>query len=533
MRFKLKHAALAALALITSGILATSGSIGPHIGPRTGPTIGPTIGQHSAIPLILLFGDSQIVGESTTDTADPAFNVAATQSTTFVHFDKHFALSAGDPITYQTDISGGVQPWTIGGTPGLGMEISMGQTLTSTGTRSVLAAFGIFGMSVAQSVPTSTYPTLPPAGPNVFAQVVARTHALEATYGAKTAAALISDDGNDGANATDAGNVTANNAALAAALRSAFPGIKLLWIKINADTVNAAGFTEMSTAIANQATSFTNDAAIIPIYNDDCSLLSDHAHFNSDTADVVGRRAAFAALDAIGVPRQRPTTFPAVVGFGPEDFGTGDTHPHSWGGTQAGDLEILTSVTLTAAGTNNALTTPSGWTLIDTTSSTSGGSTIRAGYYRRAVDSTMIAANHGNTAATTVAGVNSDNFAAIITIRGPSATVPTVEASQLSVNNAFSTSGTWTGVTALGAGREAVEITVGFRTNATANPVTLTGSNLSGITLVRNGTRNSGLGNYATIDVQAAPAGAGPTGNFTAALALNSIAIGAVLSIAP
>lgn len=547
VRSRLKLIALGLLGLVAAWLIATrfiaapepvpeiQGLIGPRvIGPSIGPQIGPRIGAtSSATPLILLFGDSQIPGEAPTDAADPSFNVTATQSTAFVTFNKHYAQSAADPPTYETDLTGGVRPYAIGGTPGMGLEISIGQELTRLQQRSVLAVFGIAGLACAQSLPASTYPTAPP---NIWSQVVSRVHSVEASTGSRAKVALISLGNNDGANGTDAGNLTTNSTTLAAALRSAFPGITISWIKINADTVNAAGFGSEALAITNQATFFTNDSAIVSIFNDDRPLQSDHAHFTADTYLTVGQRFVHLALPALGLSEPRPVTFPAVVGWGPQMFSSGaSTSPPSWGRAGAGDLEILVVVSLTASGVNNALTTPTGWTLIDTTSSTTGGVTIRVGFYRRAVDSTMVSNNHGFTAPTTVAAANSNEFSEIITIRGPSAgSTPTVEASQLSVNNAFNTSLTDTGVTTLGSNRTVVLVTAGFRTNASANTVTVSAPNLSNCTAIKNGTRDSGLSNFATIDVQTCTlAAAGSTGNPAKTFAQNTIAVDGVFSIAP
>lgn len=546
MRSKLKIAALTLVGLVTVGALATrlffaptpqpQSLVGPIVGVQVGPSVGVATGVSAnpfggGIPLILMFGDSQIPGEAATDAADPSSGVTVTQPTTYVYFDKHYAQAAADPPVYQTDLTGGVRPYSIGGTPGMGMEISIGQELTRLQQHSVLAVFGIAGMSCAQSLPASTYPTTPP---NVWSQLVSRIHGLESSRGAQAKVALISLGNNDGANATDAGNLTTTSATLAAALRSNFPGITITWIRINADTVNAAGFAFEATAIANQNTFFTNDSAILSIYNDDRALQSDHAHFTADTALTVGQRFMRLAMPSLGLTEPRPTTYPAVVGWGPQMFGTGNTSPASWGRAQAGDLEVLVVVSLTASGVNNALTTPAGWTLIGTTTSASGGATTRAGFYRRAVDSTMITNNHSFTAPTTVTAANSNEFSEIITIRGPNATAPTVEASQLSVNNAFGTSLTDTGVTTLGSNRTIVMITAGFRTNATANTVSITDATLSNITVIKNGTRDSGLSNFATIDVQTGTlAAAGSTGNPSVTMAQNTIAVGAVLAIAP
>lgn len=548
MARRLKLAAVGALSLVAAGLVAwhftapppSVSGIAPLIGPRViGPSIGPQVGPRVGAvgsnpqPLVLMFGDSQIPGEAPTDACDPASNCTATQSTTYVQFNKHYAQSAADPPVYQTDLTGGVRPYAIGSTPGMGLEISIGQELTNLHKPSVLAVFGIAGMSCAQSLPASAYPTTPP---NISSQLITRIHGLESSLGAKATVALISDGNNDGANATDAGNLATNSATLASSLRANFPGITIAWIKINADTVNAAGFTFESTAITNQATFFSGDPTILSIFNDDRPLQSDHAHFTADTYLTVGQRFVHVALPALGLSEPRPATFPAVVGWGPQMFSAGtSTSPPSWGRAQANDLEILVDISLTASGVNNALTTPTGWTLIGTTSSASGGATTRAGFYQRNVDAAMVAANHGFTAPTTVAAANSNEFSEIITVRSPTpGSTPTIEASQLSVNNAFGTSLTDTGVTTLGPNRTIVMITAGFRTNATANTVTITDASLSNITPIKNGTRDSGLSNFGTIDVQTGNlATAGSSGSPAKTFALATIAVDAVLAIAP
>jgi hypothetical protein len=145
----------------------------------------------------------------------------------------------------------------------------------------------------------------------------------------------------------------------------------------------------------------------------------------------------------------------------------------------------------------------------------------------------MISANHGFTAPTTVAPANTNEFSEIITIRGPNAN-PTVDTSALSVNNAFNTSLSMTGITTTAANETAVMINVLFRTNATANPVTIAGTNLSNVTQIKNGTRDSGLSNFATIDVQTGNlAAAGATGTGTVTYGQSSIAVAAVIGIKP
>src|SRR4051812_2084987 len=112
--------------------------------------LGAAIG---AAPLsqILAFGDSQIPGNAATDSADPAFGAAATQSTAFVkRYLKHYALSASDPIVYEADVSGGVQPDHVGGSRGMSMDITMGQVFTAAGLSCVFGSFGIFGLACAQ-----------------------------------------------------------------------------------------------------------------------------------------------------------------------------------------------------------------------------------------------------------------------------------------------------------------------------------------------------------------------------------------------
>jgi hypothetical protein len=505
--------------------------VGSRVGTLLSSLLGSAVGGaddegvSTVSPMILIIGDSNAIGQAVTDKADPAFNV--TSPITQITYDKHYSQAASDPPVF-SDLQGSLQPYSIGGTAGLGFQISLGQAVLGAGLRPVMVEMAVSGTSCAQWQVASGYPT---TGPSLYNLMVTRVHALETQYRAKVAAVVVVLGGNDGANTTDANNLQANTLATATALRSSFGAtIPIIWNKININT----NITNLATIRSQQAAAFVADPNITPIDNDDLGLLTDFLHFNAESYIALGHRMAFAILDKLLVARARPLVFPRVVGFGPASYGPSNNTPYSWGGSLNGDLEILAVYTLTAAGTNNAITTPSGWTLISGTSTTSAGSgsTTRVAFYSRAVTTTMLNANGGHTAATTVTSANTINSCRIFTVRGPNLS-PTVDLGLSSVNNAFQTGLSLSAITTTAANENVVIIAGGFRTNFNQNPMVVTGS-VASLTDLEEANRDNGDSNFITIACwDSTLAAAGSTGAVTCTFSLATLAAGVLLGIKP
>lgn len=539
---RIKYAALGLLALIAGGVLATRacvptapqpevlGLLGPRIGPRVGPQISPRIGTApGGIPMVIIIGDSNGVGEAVTDKADPNFNVTTTQ--TAIVFDAHYAQSSSDPPTF-LDLTGSLRPYSIGATAGMGTEITLGQEFTTASVQVVIAKMAVVGTTTAQWATDSTYPTV---GPNLLSLTITRMHSLESLYGARVSAAEISLGTNDAAASGTANAMQANMANVIAALRAQWPGIKIAWIKTNPDAVNDGAHAFTTTVRTAQEAALTADPTWALIRNDDLAVLSDHLHYTSDSYIVLGQRSAWALLDLMGHTRPRPASIPVFIGAGPATQGPSNQAPVSHGATMDGDIELLVQVSASGAALT-ALNTPTGWTLVDGQSSSGSGVNVLASVYKRALPAGTLAANDGHTPTTSVviAGTNPINASRILDFRGPNLN-PTVPEVQGSVNNAFSTSITLAQETTAAINELVPLIVAGYRSNNTADPVTCTDSTLTNIISVEQGIRDNinlsdSIG-IATLTGQKAAAGA--TGSASCSRALNSVMAGWQLGIKP
>lgn len=518
---KLKHAALALLGLITAGVLSISGAIGPHIGPHVGPHIG--IGQPSGTRAVVIIGDSNAVGQGVTDKSDPAFNVTAT--ITAVPYETQYSQAAADPISWTNLAAGGTRPYAIGGVAGFGAEMAIAQEFLAAGQSPVIIKIAVSGTTCAQWLLGSGYP----AATDLYTQARTYIRAQAAAHGAQVAGFAIFLGGNDGTDVNLANALQANLLTLSTRLHADFGAVPLVLVKSNDNT----DVTFLATVRTAQAAAAAADTTISLVDDDDLNLVSDRLHFNAEAYISLGQRIAYTMLTRLGVSVARPSTAPALMGYGPETYGPGTGEPAGWGGAIAGDLEVLVAMSLTASGANNAITTPTGWTAISNTASTAtdGTSTTRVAAYSRVVDSTMLNANGGHTAATSIAAANAINFSRIYTIRGPNLN-PTVDTALVSTNAGFVTAVTINQITPSTAGL-ALVVPGGFRTNATANPVTVTMAGLSSLTDRGGGNRDNGDSNFGTIAQWTGRSAGGATGSGTATFALGTLGYVELIGVKP
>lgn len=517
MQFRLKHAALALLGLITAGVLSIGGALHPHIGPHVGPHIGPRIGvvSSTSTPAIVIIGDSNGVGQGVTDKSDPAFSITTTIAA--VPYESQYSQAASDPITWTNMAAGGTRPYAIGGVAGFGTEMAIAQSFVVASQSPVIIKIAVSGTTCTQWQLGSGYPG---TGGDLYTQSRAYIRAQAAAHNAKVAGIVEFIGGNDGTNSTDANNLQTHLLALSTQLHADFGAtVPIILVKSNA----ATSVTFLSTVRSAQVAAAGADATISLIDDDDLVLVSDNLHFTADAYITLGQRIAYTLMARLGVAATRPAAVPVLVGFGPETFGPGTGAPAGWGGAIAGDLEVVVAMTLTATGANNALTTPSGWSAIANTATTAtdGTSTTRVAAYSRVVDSTMLNANGGHTAATSITAANAVNFSRIYTFRGPNLN-PTVDTAQASSNAGFLTSLTATGITPNATDLIFVE-PGGFRTNANANPVTVTAAGISSLTNQGGGNRDNGDSNFGTM---AAWTGTASSATGTAAIAFTLATLG-------
>lgn len=499
------------------------------IGPRVGPAVGTRVGQAVGVSAdatasgtttdaVLIIGDSNGVGEAPTVTADDAYGITATQAGIVI--DAHYSQTSADPPPFEV-LTGNLRPYTIGSSAGMGVELSVGQEFTKAGRAVVILKDAVVGTTATQWLPGST---TYPAGIGLFGPMVTRAHASEATYGCRVKHVIVSLGTNDAAGASDSAAFQANMAAIIAGLRAAFPGCGISWIRTNAATDPARLF--LAAVRTAQTAARVLDPTWDLVDNDDCVLLSDLLHYTGDSLITIGQRCAYGLLDRAGIARVRPSTTVREMGFGPQSRGPSGEAPTSWGGAMDGDLELLL-VEQSNGGVAVALTTPTGWTLVDAQTSTGGGVATNGAVYKRALPNGALASNNGHTPTTSVATNNAVTGSRIYTYRGPNLN-PTVDVVQGSVNNAFGTSITLAQVIT-GFANELIAMLVGgYRSNNTLNTVTVVAGGLTGVVSDEQCTRaNSNLSDSTTTThTSGAKATVGATGSATGTSLLNTVMTG-------
>lgn len=475
---------------------------------------------------------------------DPTVEVAE------VPWRMRYSQAVGDgvnPPPYQTNITtGGVRLYNSAGVENSGWRQGFAGEAKRAGVSWKLADFAISGIKALQSTPAANFPT---GGTNIWNQMTAWADASEAAFGARTRGTVDFIGGNDGFDAGEAAACTANLTAIVNGKIAKWgSGIKIALIRQPDFQGIASTVPQLATIQAAQdavAAAFPNNVILIP--NADTKGHSDHLHLDGDSSDIIGQRAFWALFDAFGLTRPRPAT-PQIVGWGPQyvTLAAADYNPIPPGCGIAGDLEILIAITQSAGGSNTRINAPTvgvggtAWTavndpgLADNQIQSSQTTTSRMGIWARAVT-----ANRATVATPLTTIPNNGltiNGGRIITIRGPNAlTTSNIDLVKLSKNDAFQTGLTDTGGTTGFANEGIIAIAAGYRTNATSNPVTMSGGNIAGLARAFGGNRAAGPGgDFITHAAwQASLAGAGATGNITVAFALATLACGAVIGIKP
>jgi lysophospholipase L1-like esterase len=413
---------------VASGI---TGSLSASIGDFT------LVASASAMGLIALIGDSNAVGQGSTDQADQGFSVLTAHPTVDHHAT--YATVAADPPTMTTVALQALQPYTVGSSAGLGYEITIGRELSTEGYDPTLVKFAINGTTAAQYATGSTYPS---SGGNLMTRLKAYLDARIAQTGKALAAVVISLGTNDASDATAASNYETNLTDIIDELRTTYGSSLVVLIpKVNSGCTN----THTNTVRAAQVSYVAGDALAFLIENDDLSL-TDGLHYFASGYLTLGQRIAYKALDAIGHTRRVISTdHPQVVGREVGAFGSGALTPQVWPGAKDGDREVLIVAT---SRLDNAisLTSAQGFVQVGSTQ-VSTYTTLKqrvAVFERVVVEGSMV---NGRMPSPVVADSNDYNAAMIVTIRGPSGT-PTVNASAVgSSNNTYDTSLSLTGVT--------------------------------------------------------------------------------------
>jgi hypothetical protein len=509
--------------------------IGSRIGTKFS-FIGSAIGSSSddegsfIIPtggIIAMIGDSNTVGIGDTDKADAAMGV--TTQYTSIPFNDRYALGTADPPTwvdlYGNFASGPLKQYAPAGGSGFGFEMTLGPAIVNNyGLIPYLAKQAISGSRTTEWDPSATYPTV---GPNIFTQWVARMHQLETTNNTLVKAVVVNLGTNDSLNGTDAGNFSAHMIAIATGIRTAFgAGTPIVWIRTH--ILTNGGGANVNTVRTAQTTNAGADPNMFLLDCDDGNLLADTLHYAADLYVVIGQRLAKAIMDLRSISQTAVVTKPKVMGFGPADRGAGVLAPMSNGLAINGDLEILY---LTTGLLSAAQTTPAGWTLIATVTSTFTSLVQQGSIYSRQITTAMLNANFQHTAATSIPDTNNENACKLILVRGP-AVNPLVDVSATSANNANSTSNTLASVTTTAINELILFICGGF-SGSVSNNGSITNATVTNLQQLQTSTLTTSPDFQLIVVASGDKATAGATGTSTATTLLNSITTGFTIGIKP
>lgn len=541
-KLKLRHYAAALLALITGGILASSGAIGVRMGPTIGVHTGVSIGTVGAGDVILLApadsnGVGQVIGEAVQadGEADSAF--ALLTPITAVPYNKHYSQSSNDPVPYATDVTGGVGPYAAAGVSNSGFQVPLAQEMVRAGFSFSLYEHAISGIKALQFTPAATFPTQSPGSLNLWNATTARVDSL----GGRVRGMVWVIGGNDGLNGADAAACNGNLTAIANASILKWGSSLAIAMVRNSNNQSAAVANLATIQAAQDAVAAAFPSNIVEVWTDDLALHSDNLHFNGNSVVVLGQRVAYALLDRMGIARVRPATFPAVACWAPLYINAAGAYSVVGPGCAIDkDLEVMTVFSQTASGANNAIGTPTTtgaqvWTSRGTALSTDGTTTTRMAVFTRPVTAADLVTGHGAMPSSTVPdNTNPINGARIFVVRGPNASsAPSVDVIQTSVNNAFQTGLTLAGVTTTAANELIVAIAGGYRTNASANPVTMAFTNPTGALNLFGSNRTVVVDRITHAVWSAQLAAAGATGAVNDNFALATLGAGAVIGIKP
>lgn len=395
------------------------------------------------------FGDSNTIGMgATTDNAVRWNNVVSGASpvpNTSVGFNCIYSAASTEPLTLVDMGTGDLRVSNVSSFPGYGQELSAGQalfdllngvgTVATTGNKPWFIKFGISGVELRQLLPASTYGTATPGfgGLNAYNYFRTRTQAVLAGAGRRLGGIFITAGGNDGANATDAGNVAANMNTLVAQLRADFgPQLAVVFVRLNVNV--SPSITFASTVISQLNTAATQIANSKLMVIDAYPMASDQLHYKADPVWDMGLQFLEAMRRLIGV-QSRTVTVPTIVGYGTPAYNNagGALKPFGYNLAVHGDLELMFVAAMKNSGSPTASSgwTAAGWTQVGNGAQAIGGQTQEWALFSRPLFQADLDANSGMPPQVSITTGNDENYAVRVAVRGPTL-FPTVDGSAVS-----------------------------------------------------------------------------------------------------
>ncbi len=253
------------------------------------------------------------------------------------------ASSNTDPIPFLGPFTTGPMASYVGanGSDQFGPEFSMARYLSDAQSSPEWASvvFGVASSSLAQWLPTSTYPTSPPSGPNLFlADDRVRSRRSAAISPPATSSRSCRAPGRDSTLQSSplASAYNSNQSAILAALRAIWPNAPFIIYQLGINTGQA--FT--STVRSQEASFISGNTNVFMLNVDDLSMVGGTGvHFTADSLVTLGQRFGKQICAALGVdvrPRASFTIAPSgstvsVTDTSTDDDGTVVAWNYDWG----------------------------------------------------------------------------------------------------------------------------------------------------------------------------------------------------------
>lgn len=181
-------------------------------------------------------------------------------------------------------------------TPNMGCELSLGHGLDDVAHNFSFVKFGVGGTSLAtQWLPTATFPTNPPGGPNLFNQMVTYLQNAERDLGGHIRAIIWIQGESDAIDPTQAANYGTNLSAFITALRTHWPNLPFVFNRLS---INNSG-TYRTDVRAGQTTVANTVPGTWMVDCDDL-ILDSGLHFVPNDYVKLGYRFVASTIDAMG-----------------------------------------------------------------------------------------------------------------------------------------------------------------------------------------------------------------------------------------
>jgi hypothetical protein len=212
------------------------------------------------------------------------------------------ASSNTDPIPFLGPFTTGPIASYVGanGSDQFGPDFSLSRYLNDAQSTPewAMCKFAIASSSLAQWLPTSTYPTSPGGSPNAFTQAVNFWKAQEIALNGNIVAFVSCSGETDSQDATLSANYNANQSAILAGLRAIWPSAPFVIYELGSST----GQTFTSTVRTQEASFISGNTNVYMFNVDDLSMVGGTGvHFTADSLVTLGRRFGKQILSALSI----------------------------------------------------------------------------------------------------------------------------------------------------------------------------------------------------------------------------------------